>query len=219
MNRKITFSKGEYYHIYNRGVDKRTIFERELDYNRFMILLYLCNGTQPVNLWLIKSLKGGTLQSRLNEIDRGSPLVALGTYALMPNHFHILAREIRHNGITSFMRKLTTAYTMYFNVSRERDGALFQGTFKARHASSDQYLKHLFAYIHLNPSALTKENKYRFLKTYEYSSYPDYLNTTRAWNSILTTSEFPDYFPKPEDMERMIKEWISIESGLEGPTF
>ena len=45
MLRKDPFITGEYYHIYNRGIDKRNIFKLERDYERFMLLLYICNST------------------------------------------------------------------------------------------------------------------------------------------------------------------------------
>ena len=72
----------------------------------------------------------------------------------MPNHFHILVKEKIENGISKFMGKLTTGYSMYFNKRYDRTGSLFQGVFKSVHADSDEYLKYLFAYIHLNPIKL-----------------------------------------------------------------
>lgn len=217
MVRKTVFTPGEYYHVYNRGVDKRIIFERDSDYHRFATLLYLCNGKNPVNFWLLRQLQGPTLQ--LETVVRGDPLIAIGAYCLMPNHFHVLIRETSENGITNFMRKLATAYTMYFNISRERSGALFQGRFKATHADSDEYLKYLFSYIHLNPVGSTHDSQDRsekFLASYPYSSYPDYLGIKREFTSILTPSEFPDYFPNKQDLQECIREWIAYREGFPG---
>jgi len=47
--RAISFAPGEFYHLYNRGTDKRVIFRSQADNNRFIKLLYLCNGTNPVH--------------------------------------------------------------------------------------------------------------------------------------------------------------------------
>jgi hypothetical protein len=95
---------------------------------------------------------------------------------------------------------------MYFNLTRIRTGALFQGTFKARHANSDSYLKYLFAYIHLNPPNPT---------SYPYSSYADYTGEARDLGSILSMSSFPEYFPAPTSFQASIQEWIEIRSHLE----
>jgi len=100
------------------------------------------------------SLQGSTLYD-LKKINRGEQLVNIVTYCLMSNHFHLLIYEKTEGGISKFMQKVTTAYTMYFNKSKQRTGALFQGKFKAKHASiNDNYLKYLVAYIHLNPIKL-----------------------------------------------------------------
>lgn len=147
MQRRIIISEGEIYHLYNRGVEKRLIFLAQADQERFTRLLYIANDEAPFKYELIQS-------KSLKEIKRSKPLVAIGAYALMPNHFHLLVKEIRAGGISAFMEKLTTGYSAYFNKRNDRVGALFQGTYKAQHANSDAYLKYLFAYIHLNPVKL-----------------------------------------------------------------
>ena len=91
MLRKVPFIGGEHYHIYNRGTDKRIIFNDDHDYRRFMMLLYLCNSTNPVNI--SDELKKGRSFFELMEIDRGENLVNIGSYCLMPNHFHILLSQ------------------------------------------------------------------------------------------------------------------------------
>src|SRR3989338_11158291 len=87
MERKIIFAVGEYYHLYNRGVEKRKTFMRHADSARFIRLLYLANGTEPYKYERLK-------EKALTEIDRGKAIVAIGAYVLMQNHFHLLAREI-----------------------------------------------------------------------------------------------------------------------------
>src|SRR3989344_6755544 len=110
--RKVTFAPGEYYHLYNRGVDKRKIFTREADYERFVTLLYACNGTRGVDL----DEQGKDIATLLErQIDRGELLIDICAYVLMPNHFHILAREVAEGGISEYMRKIGNGYTGYFN--------------------------------------------------------------------------------------------------------
>src|SRR3989338_3244560 len=210
MERKLTFSVGEYYHIYNRGVEKRDIFTQKKDWARFHRLLYLANST---NSFIFRDLENKTF----DKIKSGKILVAIGAYVLMPNHFHILAKEINNNGLSMFMEKLTTGYSMYFNKKYERVGPLFQGRFKAQHVDDDDYLKYLYAYIHLNPVKLIdpawkevgikdKEKASRYIKKYHYSSYNDYCGVIREEAAILTKSEYPDYFSKTQSLTMYIND-------------
>ena len=218
--RKIVFSIDEYYHVYSRGVEKRQIFLDDDDYERFVRLLYLCNGNKPI---VFKLFQGRSL----DECDRGEPLTAIGAYCLMPNHFHLLLRETNEGGITEFMRKLMTAYSMYFNKKNERTGTLFEGIFKAEHATEDAYLKYLLAYIHLNPLKLI-EPKWReigledpgkaklYLAQYKYSSYQDYLQDKlqdkRPQSCILSSGPFPDYFQDRKEFDGYINDWLAFQA-------
>lgn len=131
MERKFKFSVGEYYHLYNRGVDKRSIFSGDYDKDRFMKTLYLANSDVPVR---ISEIPQGL---PLRDIKKGNPIVSIGAYCLMPNHFHILIKEIQDEGISKFMNKLSTSHSMYFNKKNSRTGALFEDTYKAIHLDND----------------------------------------------------------------------------------
>jgi len=214
MERKFRFSEGEFYHLYNRGVNKMAIFLDNVDKKRFIKLLFACNSKKPV---IFKNIQGLPLE----EIERGETIVDIGAYCLMPNHFHLLVREKIKNGTTMFMEKLFTAYSMYFNKKNERTGRLFEGIFKATHANKDQYLKYLFAYIHLNPVKLIdskwkengiadQEKAKKFLKEYVYSSYFDYTNEKREESLILFKESFPEYFADFKEFEDFINEWLSF---------
>ncbi|MBI2630799.1 transposase [Candidatus Nomurabacteria bacterium] len=222
MLRKDAFVPGEYYHIYNRGIDKRIIFKSIHDYQRFMMLLYAANSDQPIKLDNLINI----LHKKYEEIfscDRGKQLVSIGTWCLMPNHFHLLVREEAEDGITQFMKKLGTAYSMYFNIKYQRTGSLFGGPFKSKNISNDKYLKHLFGYISLNPLDLEfpeweglveKQNSkvWRdFLKKYRYSSYFDYIGIQREENSILNMEAFPKYFSTHKDFEDFIESYLSFD--------
>ncbi len=221
MSRNITFAPGEYYHLYNRGTEKRNIFSTKADYERFLSLLYLCNGTSPVHL----QRQGRTLTENL-ENEMSGQLVDIGAYCLMPNHFHLLVREVTNGGISRFVQKLTTGYTMYFNTRHERTGALFQGKFKATHVDSDNYLKYLISYIHLNPVKLIdpnwKENGISnrkqaeaYLEKYRYSSYLDYLGRERIEAAILNKASLPDYFETRVGFKESVTEWLSYKPAIE----
>ena len=214
MERYINFAPGEYYHIYNRGVEKRDIFKDKDHYERFMKLLYVANGDRP---YIFREIE----QLPLASVERGKPLVAIGAYRPMPNHFHILIKEITEGGISEFMAKLCTGYALYFNKKEQRVGPLFQSKFKARHARRDEYLKYLFAYFHLNPLKLIdpkwKEEGIadhakakQHLDSYRYSSYPEFVGKRRDEAAILNRSEFPGYFRSTIEFRDFLDEWSRI---------
>ena len=220
MQRNFIFSSNEYYHIYNRGADKRVIFNEDRDYLRFLVLLYICNSDNKVQ---IRSGFKDKMQLYF-EHDRGDQqLVDICCYCLMPNHFHLLLKERVEGGIPIFMKKLLTAYSMYFNKKYERTGKLFENCYKAEHANTDNYLKYLFSYIHLNPVKLIdpawKENgvkdfndSYNFLQKYEYSSYQDYLNVDRVQKVIINIKALPEYFVDKSAVENDIFDWLDFRN-------
>ncbi|MDA3792322.1 MAG: transposase, partial [Elusimicrobia bacterium] len=114
--------------------------------------------------------------------------VEIVAFALMPNHYHIILKQIADNGISKYMHKLGTGYTMYFNKKNKRSGSLFEGRFKAKAITNDEYLVHLSRYIHLNPVSLKEpdwkdcgindKNKIKkYLEKYRWSSYCNYINS------------------------------------------
>ncbi len=152
-----------YYHLYNRGVEKRPIFLDDQDYRVFLKLfgLYLCESDpDEINFRPHKDLSGS---------------LELVAYCLMPNHFHLLVIQHDEKGITDLMRCLTTKYAMYFNRRYKRVGGLFQGVYKAALVQQDEYLMHLSRYIHRNP------DQYNSPELYPYSSYQHYLSDPPEW--------------------------------------
>ena len=224
MRRHIPLYTDEIYHLYNRGVDRRNIFLDDKDYERFQLLLYLANGERPINCQALLSYGRRSL-IKLYNIDRGKPLVAISSYVLMPNHFHVLVYQLVDNGISQYMKKLLTAYAKYFNTKHKRTGVLFQSRFRSVHVNTDTHLRYLYSYIHLNPVKLIQSDwqiqgirdtvmVLRFLKKYQYSSYLDHINPTRPTSAILNTSCFPDYFSSPEIYTKEIFLWLTIKDGL-----
>ena len=218
MGRKVQFAPESYFHIYNRGTEKREIFIDDSDYQRFLILLYLCNNVSPVSIRDLLD-KGLTFREMFN-IERKQILVDIGAYCLMNNHIHLLVRTKQENDVSRFMQKLFTGYTMYFNKKYERTGSLFESTFKAILADKDEYLKYLFAYIHLNPVKLieadwkTKGIKNiskarKFLENYQWSSYL-YYTGVKSPDLILNSKEFPEYFENPMEFNDFINDWLSF---------
>lgn len=100
--RKTTFVEESFYHVYNRGNSKQIIFRDEEDYFHFMKLLYISNSD--------KRFVTERVSKDVYTYERGDPLVSIGSYCLMPNHFHILITQLKENGVSSFMKKISTAY-------------------------------------------------------------------------------------------------------------
>jgi putative transposase len=125
--RTFSFAPGEFYHVYNRGVEKRIVYKDTYDYNRFKQLLYVANTTDATDFRAIERNNPS-----IYDFDQSDKLVSIGAYCLMPNHFHILLTPIQDGGVTAFMNKLNTSYAMYFNKKYDRSGALYEGKFKAR---------------------------------------------------------------------------------------
>lgn len=224
MSRNISIAPGEFYHLYNRGTDKRDIFSTEADHERFLALLYLSNTNKSFHIDDVKKSQGSTSRNLLEciDVEREENLISICAYCLMPNHFHLLVYEKNEHGISKFMQKLMTGYTMYFNNRHERSGALFQGKFKATHANEDAFLKYLVSYIHLNPVKLIeprwKENGIqdrqsaeKFLHQYRYSSYLDYLGISRIESKILTREALPNYFDDVKDFNAEMADWLEYQ--------
>lgn len=137
------FIQGGFYHVYNRGNRKQDIFLHTKDYNRYL--------------------------DRLKEY-KNKHFISVIAYCLMPNHIHLLLRQDGPDPVSTFIQRLHTSYTMYFNKKYNQNGHVFESRFKAKIVGSDDYLTHLSRYIHLNPKGMVKK-----LSAYEWSSYPAYL--------------------------------------------
>lgn len=214
--RLVPFLVGEYYHLYNRGNDKRIIFLDEHDYKRFVALLYVCNMTNSFHMR--DFLRQGKALADVFGEKRTDTLVNIGVYCTMPNHFHILAHEKTEGGISIFMQKLSTAYSMYFNEKYRRTGSLFEGKFKAKYIDNEPYFNWVFSYIHLNPVKLVdptwKENGIgnpeqakKSMDEYHYSSYYDYFIGDRSEGAILNKDAFPEHFGQMNDFQYLIDQF------------
>jgi putative transposase len=152
--RKVLLVNDEYYHIFGRGVDKRTIFTDPNDYGRFLQGMEEFNTLDPIgsiyeNSFRQKEPQLGHAVSKLFA-KRERRLVEFICYCLNPNHYHFLLKQVAENGIEKFMHRLCMGFSKYFNIKHRRSGVLFQGPFKAVHVDTNEYLLHLSAYVNLN---------------------------------------------------------------------
>ncbi len=189
---------GGIYHIVNRGVDKRIIFADRQDYSRFTIALECYNSTEKVHLWALLGLSSpgysqpDVLADNLRQWreKEHTPIVEVLAFCLMPNHYHLLLREITEGGISEYMKKLGSGYTRYFNSRYKRSGALFGSKYKSVSVTSNEKLANVFVYIHTNPMDLSGggsrdngveniEKVRNYIYEYPWSSLGDYTGNPR----------------------------------------
>ena len=213
MVTRLPCTTGEWYHCYNRGVDKRIVFRHTRDYERFLALLYTSNGN-----------KSDTISSRFNldlrfilaeKDNRGNALVDIAVYCLMPNHIHLVLKQLVDGGIAKFMQKVFTAYTMYFNSRSGRTGALFAGTYKAKHIDDDRYLKCVVPYVLLNPIELFQPKwkegvrdlvaAKKQLSEYQFSSAASFADEESVATKITGTA-IRDYYDKLPTFRQMLQD-------------
>lgn len=193
-----------YYHVYNRGVEKRIIFTDDRDYQRFLQTLYYYQFCGPKPAF--------SLQDRFKENDfSGNPkIVEIACFCLMPNHIHFLIRQLQDNGISEFIGKVLNSYTKYFNTKHKRVGPLFQGTFKAVLVEDDIQFIHVSRYIHLNPyaSELVQE-----VDSYPYSSYPYFIGI--GLSKVCVAEPVLSQFKSREDYKEFVEGHADYARGLE----
>ena len=191
----------ELYHLLNRGTEKRDIFMDDRDRARFIHDLFEFNDTKPASNVAYSFKKITDVARPYIERDR---IVDLHAWCLMRNHYHLLVSERKEGGLTTFMRKLNTGYTNYFNERYTRNGVLFQGRTKKILIHSSAHFLHILHYVHLNPlDYMPGAREWRsgrvsepqrakaYLEKYRWSSYADYCGR-KNFPSIVTTDFFKD---------------------------
>ena len=166
----------EVYHIFNRGNDKRNIFLLQGDYRRFIKTFYYYQFEGP------KPKLSDLSKNRFTNFKptQSSKLIEILAYCLMPNHFHLLVKQLKTNGISIFMSQLANSYTKYFNRKFKRVGSLLQGTFKSVIVKTDGQLIHVSRYIHINPVTAGIVSKPQY---HQWSSYLEYANGSTGYCS------------------------------------
>lgn len=196
----------DFFHVINRGVEKRKIAMDDKDRARFMHGLYVFND-QNTSLHPHQS-------DRKNERTKRKLLVHIHAFVLMPNHYHLLLSELTDGGIALFMQKLNMGYTKYFNARHQRSGALWQGKHKKILIERDAHFIYIPFYIHLNPLDLcmpewrdgkvqSSRKALEYLRIYRWSSHVDYLGI-KNFPSLTYREEILSDFKKAHEYENEI---------------
>ncbi|MCX6791129.1 MAG: transposase [Candidatus Gribaldobacteria bacterium] len=207
--RDINFVNGEYYHIYNRGVDKREVFLDKKDYWKFFDGMRDFNnstyyqdrlGALGLSTHSIRELHSSDFKQLGSFLAEQGKVVDIISYTLNPNHPHLIIRQLKDRGISNFMHKLGTSYTNYFNKKYDRSGALFQGAYKIIHINNNEYLLWLIGYINGNIEIHGLEKA----SDYPWSSY------RAIWNELGSLHKSGN---EPSSLQNSLSK-LSVLSGL-----
>lgn len=165
-----------YYHIFNRSINKEPIFTRKRDCARAAKCLgYYRYSNPPMKLSHFLDYGVEKRKELLNQLRKSKKLVEIAAYCLMPNHFHLLLKQVTDEGISKFLSKFQNSYTKFMNTKYKREGHLFKGQFRSVLVEDDEQLLHLSRYIHLNPYSSAVVPSFKALESYPFSSFPEYL--------------------------------------------
>jgi len=217
----------EFYHTYNRGVEKRKIFLENPDYFRGAHDLYeFNNANAAANLY--RSIVGFTKSNISSNISGGDnkpkpreKLVNMGVWCFMPNHYHIFSCPIQDNSLSVFHKKFGIGIANFFNTKYKRSGALFQGRYKKVQVTNDTQALQLICYIHSNPLDLWKpnwkekgltnleiQNALKFLKDdYRWSSHLDWWGI-KNFPSLIDTESMKRFFNNPKEYREFFINWL-----------
>ena len=225
--RKITFAPNEYYHLFNRGVHKHPIFHDQADRIRFLFLILHFQSPLTFNnlSYDLKNFSKTLHQTQTKEhrvsfskkyTDKiayiaKNKILGLLAFAFMPNHFHIIVRELTAGGISRYMQRVLDGYTKYFNTKYQQSGHLFQGPFRAVHIESNSQLLYASAYLHCNCRELAGWQKREV--NYPWSSYQDYVQENR-WPKLLSSRLITKQFRNGQ----AYKKWVATSGAKEAET-
>lgn len=195
---------GQYYHLYNRGLAKRNIFSTPKDYQRFIQTFFYYQIQNPKPKFSLYQ------DSSLYKIDPSKKTVDILCFCLMPNHFHLLIKQLQDDGTSEFMRRFIHSYNKYWNTKHDNFGPLLQGMFKAVLIESEEQLTHLSRYIHLNPLVAGITND---LNSYQWSSYYSYI--TPNDKSPVAKDEILQFFSSAGDYEKFVLDQADYGKTLE----
>lgn len=172
---------GEFYHVFNRGVDRSNVFRNANEYNRFLSTLEFYRY-QETHIRFSTYLNASPLQASTmrDDLESSDELISLLAFALMPNHFHLLIKQEKDHGIHQFLFKALNSFAKYINTRRHRVGPLFQGNFQAVRIESEEQLLHVSRYIHINP-VVAGMISIETLTSYPWTSYPAYVRQSTSW--------------------------------------
>jgi len=213
--RKVVLANNEIYHVFNRGHAFQPIFSSIKDYQRLInTFRYYRYSNPPVRLSKFLIIARDEREKILKEMEeKQKKIIEIYCFCLMPNHYHLLLKQIQDNGISQYMSKVQNSYGRFFNIKNNLIGSLFQGNFKAKRVETEEQLLHLSRYIHLNPFSSYVVKSIEELKEYSWSSLPDYLNNQNS--SPVNKNLILGYFKNIKDYQQFVLDQAEYQRELE----
>ncbi len=229
--RKQQFANGEIYHITLRAIDDNLIFKDIDDYYRGIFSIYELNTARLVKIRERRKVRN-RIKKALKECvtvptgvnDERDKIVEVLAFCLMPNHIHLLLKQLKDEGISKFMQKIGGGYGGYFNRKYNRKGHVFQNRFVSVHIKTDNQLKVVFVYIHTNPIALIEpkwkelgikdsEKAIEFVENYKWSSYPDYIGK-KNFPSVTEREFLSEIMDGPHGCKKFVENWVRYKGEI-----
>jgi len=202
----------ELYHVLNRSIANDEVFRGKRQLDRALELVDYYRYSQSLRFSKFKTMTFEEKKKYTRQFKKSKPLVEIYAFAFMPNHYHILLKQIRDRGISTFISNFQNSFAKYFNTKFDRNGGLFQRPFKAKRIISDEILLHISRYIHLNPitSYLVE---YKDHESYPWTSYlnylgkrnNDYVNTDYLLRLMGSTKSYEDFVSNQVDYQRALQ--------------
>ena len=226
--RKEQFVNGEIYHIVARRAEDNLLFKDPDDYYRGIFSIYEFNNVKPV---IIRSRRKARSKEEadkdpLSVIDSRDLLVEVLAFCLMPNHIHLLLKQLKEGGISKFMNKFGAGYPAYFKRKHNQQdkGYFFQGRFVSVPIKTNEQLKTVFVYIHTNPASLIEpkwkeigiqnpEKVIEFLENYKWSSYLDYIDKNN-FPSVTQREFLLRIMGSKQGCQEFVEDWIKYKGEI-----
>jgi len=209
--RNLILATNEIYHVFNRSIAKENIFSSRINFRKAKEIVEFYRFPQKLRLSKFKTLTEDLKNDYRLSLQDQSPLIEIYAFSLMPNHYHFLVKQLRDNGLARFVSNFQNSFAKVFNIKNDRDGALFQNSFKAKRVETDEQFVHVSRYIHLNPvtAYLIKFNE---LKDYPLTSFPNYVYENK--DLFVNTKFLLGMFKSAENYIKFVADQVGYQREL-----
>jgi len=187
-SREDVFYNGGIYHIYDKTIDDIDIFSsRKIAYEFINVVNYYRSSKVNYRYSMFKKLDNKSKETKLKKIKLQKYFkVDILSYCLMPNHYHFLIKQLKENGIKTFMANILNSITRFFNILNNRKGPVFLTQFKSNEIRHEEQLIYVSRYIHTNPYAGSIVDEIGEIFNYPFSSITAYMENHSNDNKINT---------------------------------
>ncbi len=213
MKRKIPLVTGKVYHVFNKSIADFVVFNNDDEFLRMRNLFRYYQIKDPpykFNYFVKIKTKENFDENLSSYLSGKEKIVQIIAYCIMPTHFHLILKQLKKGGISTFMGNVLNSYSRYFNTKHKRGGPLWEGKFKNVLVETDEQLLHLTRYIHLNPTSAGLVKK---PEEWPYSSYLEYLGKIKKMNRICSYEDLIDI--SPSSYKNFVESRISYQRELE----